>query len=100
MVAAIVTGCVRAGPLAPDEKTAARQLKELLPKGTSEARAVKVLVAHGFNLSRLSSDAPANHLVVGSHVSGSTFWQVGVVIIDAKVASTTVTITNLASASK
>jgi hypothetical protein len=100
LAAAFLAACVRSGPLSPDEKTAARQITVLLPKGTSESRALRTLVDHGFSLSRLSSDAAANHLLVGSQLKGTTFWQVGIVIVDAKVESTTVKVTDVGPGSK
>ena len=93
-VALALAGCGRDSPLAADERIAARQLNNLIPRGTSEARAMKALSNRGFQLSRPSLDHASNHLVIGSYSEGDFYWQVGVVIVDAKVTATTVKVTN------
>jgi|SRR5687767_7326842 hypothetical protein len=95
MVAAICAGCSQQEPFSRDEKVAARQLSELLPKGTPEHRATKILSERGFSLSRLTADVAADHLVLASRVVNTTYWQAGVVIVKGKVASTTVKISDV-----
>ena len=97
---ALHVGCAASDPFSRDERIAARQVSEILPKGTWEARATKVLTERGFSLARLSSGSTGDHLLVGSRVVGTTYWQVGVVIVSAKVASTTVKISDVSVTSK
>jgi hypothetical protein len=87
-------GCSRAGPLSPDQKVATRQMTELVPRGTTEARARRALRDRGFALSRLSSDHATNHLIIATYTKGDLAWQVGLIIVDAKVAATSVTVTD------
>jgi type IV pilus biogenesis protein CpaD/CtpE len=95
IVTAICTGCSQQEPFSKEEKVAARQLSELLPKGTPEHRATKILSDRGFSLSRLSADAAADHLVLASRVVNTTYWQLGIVIVKGKVASTTVKVSDV-----
>jgi len=84
-----------AGPLSADPAVAMRQVGELVPRGTSETRASKALGDRGFTVSRLSSDRAANHLVIATCTRGDRMWQVGLIVVDARIAATTVTITDL-----
>ena len=85
-------GCARDSPLSLDSKIATRQANLLLPKGTPEARATRILQAKGFRVSRLNADTAVNHLLVGTCTKQKHTWIVGVVIIDGRVATCTVTI--------
>lgn len=93
-------GCRRSGPLAPDQKVAAGQVAKLISPGTTEVRARRVLGDRGFTLSRLSSDHATNHLLVATCTREDLMWQVGLIIIDARVAATSVTISDLSVVSK
>lgn len=55
---------------------------------------MNMLKGRGFQLSRLSTDHAHNHVVVGSASQDGHFWQVGVVIVNDRVAATTVKITD------
>ena len=89
------SACTRVEPLSRDQRIATRQIAEAIPKGASEGRATKTLTDRGFTLSRLSSEQGANHLVVATFTTKDTMWQVGLVLVEAKVAATTVTVTDL-----
>ena len=86
--------CARQGPFSADQSLATRQVNKLIPHGTSESRAMKSLSDRGFQLSRHSTDHAPNHLIVGSSAKDDFFWQVGLVIIDAKVAATSVKVSD------
>jgi hypothetical protein len=86
--------CARETTLSADPAIATRQVNQLIPRGTSESRAMKVLSARGFQLSRPSTDQALNHLIIGSYARDDWYWQVGVVIVDAKVAATSVRISD------
>ena len=88
-------GCAPADPLAPDPQVAARQVEKLIPRGMSENRAKRLLTDRGFTLSRLSSDHASNHLIIATCTRNNRMWQVGLVIVDAHVAATSVTYTAL-----
>ncbi len=90
-------GCARPGPFSEDPAVAARQVEKVLPRGLSEKRAREALSLRGFTLSRLSTDRAANHLLVATSVHEERMWQVGVVMVNAHVAGTSVTITDLRS---
>jgi hypothetical protein len=94
LVASIVfaVGCTPPAPFSRDPTIATRQVSKLIPKGTPEALATSKLRERGFQLSRLSSDAATNHLLIGTCTRGEVTWQVGLVIIEHKVAASTVTI--------
>ena len=85
--------CEREGPFSTDPKIAGQQARRLLPNGTSEAHAKKVLQVRGFHLSRLDSDPAANHLLVGTFTQRKYTWLVGVIIIDERVVACSVTVT-------
>lgn len=87
--------CAPVEPLSRDSLVATRQIAEAIPKGAAEGRATKTLTDRGFTLSRLSSEQGANHLVVATFTTKDTMWQVGLVFVEAKVAATTVTVTDL-----
>ena len=89
-----LVACARQGPFSADQSMATREVNELIPKGTSEAQAMKRLSARGFQLSRHSTDQAPNHLIVGSCAKDDFFWQVGLVVIDAKVAATGVKVSD------
>lgn len=89
------SGCSRDRSLSPDQKVATRQMGELIPRGTTEVRARRVLGDRGFTLSRLSSDHATNHLLIATLTKGDLMWQVGLIIIDARVAATSVTVSDL-----
>lgn len=91
-VAVGLTGCARRGPLSHDLRIATRQINQLLPQGTSEARARKALADRGFHLSRLSAETGPNYLLVASYYQDNEVWQVSVVIVAGKVAATSVTV--------
>lgn len=93
-------GCAPDGPLSADPAVAKRQVSKLVPHGTSETRATKVLGERGFAVSRLSSDQAANHLIVATCTRGDRMWQVGLIVIDARIAATTVSITDLRAGSR
>ena len=84
--------CAREGPLSIDSKIATRQANVLLPKGTPEARATKILQSKGFHVSRLNSDNATNHLLVGTCTKQNHTWLVGVVIVEGRVVVCSVTI--------
>ena len=67
----------------------------LIPKGASEGRALATLRDRGFHLSRLSPDEGSSRLVVATFTTNDTMWQVGLVLLDAKVAATSVTVSPL-----
>jgi hypothetical protein len=96
----LAAGCLREGPLSADPAVATRQVSELVPRGTSETRATRVLGDRGFTVSRLSSDQAPNHLIIASCTRDDRMWQVGLIVIDARVAATTVNITDLGPASR
>ena len=85
-------GCARDIPFSRDPKIAASQVSELVPKGASEERAKFVLHERGFEMSRLSSDHAPNHLLIGTCTKADITWQIGLVIIDHKVAASSVTV--------
>jgi hypothetical protein len=85
-------GCAREAPFSADTETATRQANKLLPKGTSEAHATALLKEKGFQLSRLSSEAAADHLLVATHTAQNKTWLVGVIIVNRKVVACSVTI--------
>ena len=93
-------GCAPEGPLSPDPAVATRQVNPLVPRGTSETRATKALGDRGFAVSRLSSDHAPSHLIIASCTRGDRMWQVGLIVIDARVAATTVNITDLGPVSR
>ena len=86
-------GCDREGPFSIDPKIATHQASRLIPNGTSEARAKKILQRRGFHLSQLDSNPAANHLLVGTLTQRKHTWLVGVVIIDERVVACSVTVT-------
>ena len=88
-----LAACEREGPFSTDPKIAGQQASRLLPNGTPEARAKKILQQRGFHLSQLDSDPAANHLLVGTLTQRNHTWLVGVVIIDERVAARSVTVT-------
>lgn len=90
----LLVACAKEGPFSTDQTIATRQMNELIPKGTSESRAMKSLSARGFQLSRPSTDQAPNHLIIGSCAKDDFFWQVGLVIVDAKVAATSVKVSD------
>ena len=98
--ALLLSACAREGPFSTNEAIAMRQVSQLIPRGTSESRAMKALSARGFQLSRPSGDQAPNHLIVGSYAKDDFFWQVGLVIVDAKVAATSVKVTDTRVLSK
>lgn len=91
-IALLVGACGRGGPLSGDPALATRQANALLPKGTPEKRATSILQGRGFHVSRLHSDKPANHLVIGTCTRRKQTWLVGVVIVDGRVAACSVTV--------
>ncbi|MBL9211654.1 MAG: hypothetical protein JNL92_14375 [Opitutaceae bacterium] len=95
----LTAACSMEGPLSADPAVATRQVNQLVPRGSSETRATKALGDRGFALSRLSSDRAANHLVIATCTRGDRMWQVGLIVIDARVAATTVAITDLGAKS-
>ena len=96
----LTAGCAQDGPLSADPAVATRQVRELVPRGTAETRATRTLGDRGFAVSRLSSDHAANHLIIASCTRGDRMWQVGLIVIDARVAATTVNITDLGPVSR
>ena len=99
-VAFLAIGCAREGPLSPDQKIALRQVEQLIPRGTSETRARKALGDRGFQLSRLNASEAANHLLLATCTKGDRTWQVGLIIVDAKVAASTVTVLDVSVPAK
>jgi hypothetical protein len=92
IVALLLCGCARSGPFSTDPKIATRQVSELIPKGTSQARAKETLIARGFHLSELNPNEASDHLLVGTCTIKDTTWQVGLIIIKQKVAASSVTV--------
>src|SRR5688572_15652220 len=90
--ALLFASCARQGPLSINPTIATRQASELLPKGTTEARATTILRARGFHVSRLHDDIAVNHLLVGTCTHENHTWLVGVVIIKGRVAACSVTV--------
>ena len=88
----IASGCTREDPLSRDQTVALREVHTLIPRWTSEARANKALGDRGFHLARLSHDQPTNHLLLATKTKGDITWQIGLVIVDNKVAAISVTI--------
>ena len=88
----LASGCRRESTFSTDRQVAVRQVNTLIPRGASETRVKNALSARGFQLSRLNAGGEANHLLLASHTKGNITWQIGVVIVEAKVAATTVTI--------
>lgn len=93
-------GCALADPLAPDPHVATRQVEKLIPRGMTEVRAKRLLSDRGFTLSRLSSDRATNHLIIATCARGDHMWQVGLIVIDARVTATSVTFTDFSTVSK
>ena len=85
-------GCEPRAPFSTDPATATRQLHRLIVVGMTEARAQAALEARGFTLARLSSDTARNHLLVATCTRNQATWQVGLVIVDGRVAATTVNV--------
>jgi hypothetical protein len=100
VIVLFTTGCGRTTPLSPDQKVAAREVAKLVPPGTTEARARRVLGDRGFTLSRLSTDHATNHLIIATYTKGDLMWQVGLIIVDARVAATSVTVTDFSVVSR
>ena len=88
----IASGCAREVSFSREQRTAIRQVDTLIPRGTSEIRAKKALSGRGFHLSRLKPEQETSHLLLATHTKGDITWQIGLVIIDGKVAATSVTI--------
>ena len=86
------SACTRGTPLSGDPQVANRQAKKLFPVGTSETQVKRILTEKGFHVSRLNPDSAANHLLVGSYGKGNQTWLVGIIIINDRVAATSVTI--------
>jgi hypothetical protein len=95
-----LAGCVEDGPLSTDPNVAARQTHQLIPKGTPESRAKRVLGSKGFTLSRLNSDSKVNHLLVATCTRPDHTWLVGVVFIDGRSVACSVAVTEGQSADK
>ena len=93
-VALFVGGCAREGPLSSDPKIAVRQANELVPKGTSEARAEEILKERGFQCSELRSERAVNYLLVGTYTKEEKTWQIGVSIRDGKAEFCSVTVSD------
>lgn len=100
VIVLLTAGCSPPGPLSSDQNIAARQVEKLVPRGTTEARARRALSERGFTLSRLSSDHATNHLIIATYAKGDFWWQVGLIMVDAKVAATSVTVSNFSAVSK
>jgi hypothetical protein len=95
---ALVAGaCAQREPFSADQKTALRQLERLVPVGTPEAHAKRLLGDRGFKFSQLESASAANsnYLLVATCSVEGRIWQVGVVVVDRKVAATSTTISML-----
>lgn len=95
LLALFASGCARPGPLAADPVVAARQVEKLVPRGLAENRATDLLVGRGFAISRLTAGPATNRLLVATCVRDDRMWQIGIVIVDARVAGTSVTVTEL-----
>lgn len=93
-------GCAPADPFAPDPHVAARQVEKLIPRGMTDVQAKSRLSDRGFTLSRLSSDHATNHLIIATCTRGDHMWQVGLIVIDARVTATSVTVTDFSNVSK
>ena len=96
----IASGCTREVSFSREQRVAIRQVDTLIPRGTSETRAKKALSDRGFHLSRLKPEQETNHLLLATHTKGDITWQIGLVIVDGKVAATSVTILDAATLSK
>lgn len=88
----MLNGCARNAPLSDDPAIATREATNMVPKGTGEAHAKKILVTRGFKVSRLSADDPRNHMLVAYYSNEKTVWLVGLVVVDGHVAASSVTI--------
>ena len=93
----IAGGCAREVSFSRDQRAAIRQVDTFIPHGTSETRAKKALSDRGFRLSRLNPEQEANHLLLATQTKGDITWQIGLVIVDARVAATSVTILDATS---
>lgn len=90
-----LSACSPKTPLSMDPKVATRQVNDAVPLGTSEARARKIFTDRGFEFAALGSEASANRLIVGTHTTPTTMWQVGFIIVNDRVAARTVAVTDL-----
>jgi hypothetical protein len=99
LVASLIalSGCAERGPLSTDPKIATREVTEHLPPGASESRARTFLTRRGFQLSSLSPDATDTRLIIGTFSTKHHTWQVGLIIINDKVAARTVTVLDASS---
>ncbi len=86
------SGCTERDPLSTDPKNATREVTEHLPQGASAARAKAFLSSRGFQLSSLNPEATATQLIIGTYSTKRHTWQVGLIIINEKVAARTVTV--------
>lgn len=86
------SGCTERGPLSVDPKIATREVTEHLPQGASAARAKAFLSSRGFQLSSLNPEAAATRLIIGTYSTKSHTWQVGLIILNGKIAARTVTV--------
>lgn len=87
-----LSGCSERGPLSTDPKIATREVTEHLPQGASESRAKAFLTRRGFQLSSLNPEATDTRLIIGTYSTKSHTWQVGLIIMNEKVAARTVTV--------
>ena len=85
-------GCEQPGPLSADPLIATRQVSRLVPNGTSETVAKKTLAARGFKFSQMPR-AGGDHLLLATFFQAKDTWVVGLVVVDGRVAASTVTIT-------
>jgi hypothetical protein len=81
-----LSGCAREGSFSPDPKIATRQANELMPVGTSEASARKRLTERGFELYRMPSEKAESFLLIATQTRNKQVWQLGVVIVEGRVA--------------
>ena len=94
------SGCAERGPLSTDPRIATRQVTEQLPQGASVARAKNFLTRRGFQLSSLNPEANDTRLIIGTYSTKSHTWQVGLIIMNEKVAARTVTVLDTTSDSR
>ena len=92
LVGGTVVACQPRAPFSTETSTATQQVQRLIPNGTTEARAQASLRARGFTFSRLASDQAVNHLLVATCTQNEVTWQIGFVVINGRVAATSVTI--------
>lgn len=88
----VLAGCSSKSGFSRDPEAAKREITKIVPIGTNEQDAEQLLKSNGLECSRLESKNGVNHLLVGTQKRGSTTWQFGLSITNAKVVWHSVTV--------